>query len=91
MQSDAFYVAGVLVLALPHRVRPLATRIAKLAGATVHTTSPDGKLVVTLEAENSARILEHLTDIQRMSGVMSAVLVSEYSEPLSAANEEISR
>lgn len=91
MQEDAFHIAGVLVHALPRRVRALGTRIAKLSGATVHAATADGKLVITLESESSALILEHLTNIQRMSGVMSAVLVSEHSEPLSAIKEEIPR
>jgi nitrate reductase NapD len=82
-------MAGVLVHALPHRARAVGTRIAKLSGATVHAASPDGKLVVTLESEDCAQILDHLTSIQRMRGVMSAVLVSEQNEPLSALDEEI--
>jgi periplasmic nitrate reductase NapD len=90
MQEKAFHVAGVLVHALSSRVAAVGTRIAKLPGATVHGTSPDGKIVATLEAEDSAQILDQLTSIQRMQDVTSAALVSEHTEPLSAVNQEIS-
>lgn len=82
-----FHVAGILVQSLPGAQRSVGQRICQLPGAIVHAASGDGKLVVTIESEDGAYILDQLTQLQRMSGVMSAVLVSEHSEPLSAADE----
>lgn len=85
--AGVFHVAGVLVHALPGFQRSVGQRICLLAGAFVHAESDDGKLVVTIESEDSGYILDQLTQLQHMSGVMSTVLVSEHSEPLSAADE----
>ena len=84
------HMAGLLVHAAPGRANDVAARISRLAGAAVHAAAPNGKLVVTLESERSADILERLVDIQKMAGVFSAVLVSEHNEPLANADEEIS-
>lgn len=81
-----FHVAGVLVQAMPEQARSVGQRIWQLPGAIVHAAD-GGKLVVTLESEDAASIVEQFTRLQHMSGVMSAVLVSEHSEPLAAADE----
>ncbi len=85
--TGQFHVAGILVQSLPGEQRSVGQRIGQVPGAVVHAASGDGKLVVTVESEDGAYILEQLTRLQHMSGVMSAVLVSEHSEPLSAADE----
>lgn len=87
LPAGVFHVAGVLVQALPGFQRSVGQRICQLPGAFVHAESGDGKLVVTIESEDGAYILDQLTLLQHMSGVMSAVLVSEHSEPLAAADE----
>ena len=88
-EPSRFHVAGVVVQALPASAGAVGGRIARLPGAVVHGTSPLGKLAVTLEAEESTQILQLLTEIQLLEGVLTAVLVSEHSEPLAAADEEI--
>ena len=87
--SARFHVAGVVVQALPARAAAVGASIARLPGAAVHGAGPTGKLAVTLESEDSAQILQRLAEIQLLEGVLSAVLVSEHSEPLAAADEVI--
>jgi nitrate reductase NapAB chaperone NapD len=86
--AATFCVAGVLVHALPQHVKDVVALISDIAGATVHA-SAGGKLAITLEALDPACILDALTTIQRLPGVMSAVLVSEHSEPLETIDEEL--
>ena len=59
-----------------------------MPGAIVHA-HVDGKLVATLEGERSRDISRALDAIQTLTGVLSAVLVSEHSEPLETPEEEI--
>jgi nitrate reductase NapD len=82
-------MAGLLVHVLPAGARAVRERIEALPGAAVHAQAPSGKLVVTLESERSSDILANLTAIQRMPGVLSAVLVSEHSESLTNIDEDI--
>lgn len=87
--SASFHVAGILVQAVPAAVPAVGERIRQLAGARVHAVDPAGRLVVTVESEDSTLLVEQLTRMQVMEGVLAAVLVSEHSEPLEAANQEI--
>lgn len=90
-RADArLHMAGLLVQAAKGRADFVSSRIGRLPGAVLHARSPSGKLVVTLESERAADIHAHLTRIQRMAGVLSAVLVSEHSEPLDTIDEELS-
>lgn len=83
-----FHVAGVLVQALPSAADAVAHEIRAWPGARVHA-SDGGKLVLTLESEDPSFIVDRITRLQRMDGVVSAVLVSEHTAPLAAADEVI--
>ncbi len=83
-----FHVAGVLVQALPSATEEVAREVRAWPGATVHAIA-GGKLVLTLESEDSSFIVDRITRLQCMEGVVSAVLVSEHTTPLEAANEVI--
>lgn len=86
--ESSFHVAGILVLARPRRAKAVGTQIARLAGSKVHAITPEGKLVVTIESEDPAHILECMTQIQRLPAVLSAVLVSEHNDPAAIPKEE---
>ncbi len=46
-----------------------------MPGARVHGSSPNGKLVVTLDADSADEMLSRVGEIQRTDGVLSAALV----------------
>jgi periplasmic nitrate reductase NapD len=81
--EDRFHVAGVLVQAYPAQAASVRERIESVEGAVVHAADESGRLVVTLESDDLSLISHHLNTLQSMQGVVSAVLVSEHSEPLS--------
>jgi nitrate reductase NapD len=84
----SFSVAGVLVQAHERAANEIAAALREIPGAIVHACAA-GKLAVTLEAADPASIVEQLTAIQRMPGVLSAALVSEHSAPLDTIDEEL--
>ena len=63
--SEELHVAGIVVHAYPEQVERVARAVTRLAGAQVHATAPDGKLIVTLEAPNAREIAAQLEAIQR--------------------------
>ncbi|MCC6193923.1 MAG: chaperone NapD [Burkholderiales bacterium] len=83
------HVAGVVVHAYPDAAAAVARRIGRLRGARVHAQSPDGKLVVTLEAGSSNAVAEALCRIQTQDGVLAAALVYQHAEPSDSMNEEV--
>ncbi len=89
MVHEELHIASLVVHALPRRLDQVADAVAALSGAEVHASSPNGKLVVTLEASSAAAIAARVASIQRVEGVLSATLVYEYADSLEAMNEEI--
>ena len=81
MSDGNLALAGVLVHVRVDAVARVSRRIGALPGALVHATSPDGKLVVTLEAPSSRGVLTRLEQLRDMAGVLSASLVYEHTEP----------
>jgi nitrate reductase NapD len=63
--------------------------VAALPGARVHSVSPAGKLVVTLEAGTAGEILSQVNEIQRTYGELSAALVYQCADSLEAMNQEL--
>lgn len=86
---EEVHIAGLVVHATPERQQGVGAAIAAIAGAQVHAGSPEGKLVVTLEASTQGEMLSRLTEIQRMDGVLTAGLVYECVDTLEAMNEVI--
>ena len=88
--SEELHIAGIVVHALPESVQRVAASIAGLSGAEVHAASPDGKLVVTLEAASAREIAGRMEVIQGLDTVVSASLVYQHNETLEAMQEEVS-
>lgn len=83
------HIASLVVHVLPSRLACIAASIATLPDAQVHASSPNGKLVVTLEAGSSEEMTGKVSSIQHLDGVLSATLVYQCSDTLEAMNEEV--
>lgn len=83
-----YHVAGVLVHASPALEHDVRSAIESMPGAIVHA-HVDCRIVATLEGGRSRDISRALDSIQTLTGVLSAVLVSEHSEPLETLDEEM--
>ena len=69
------HIASLLVHSRPAGLDATEAAIKNLAGAEVHGRDPAGKLLVTVETECEADILSHLSLIQDLDDVLSAVLI----------------
>jgi nitrate reductase NapD len=83
-----YHVAGILVYAAPEREDEVGSAIRALPGALVHAHAA-GRIVATLEGPVSSELSAALDTIQRLPGVLSAVLVSEHSEPIEGIDEVV--
>ena len=88
--DEELHIAGIVVHAHSQDVPRVADAIAQIPAAALHAASPDGKLIVTLEASSARAITERIDAIQRLEGVLTASLVYQHSEPLAAMMEEVS-
>ena len=86
---EEVHISSLVVHTAPKRVQNVEEGIAVVPGARVHGRSPNGKLVVTLEASSTDEMLSRITAIQRIDGVLSAALVYQCADTLESMNEEI--
>lgn len=73
--SDTVHIASLLVQGTPENRDEIETGILKLGGTELAHSGADGRLIVTLETANEAEIVQTLTEIQLLTGVVSASLV----------------
>ncbi|WIY25565.1 chaperone NapD [Parasedimentitalea psychrophila] len=73
--TEVVHISSLLLRADPQKFEQILAEIAKIELAEVPMTDPSGKIIVTLETENQSNIVEALTQLQLLDGVVSASLV----------------
>ena len=74
------HIAGVLVQARTDLLPQVQLQLGAVAGLEVHSVSPDGRMVVTVEGDGRKTVADALFTLNAMPGVLSACLVYEHSE-----------
>jgi nitrate reductase NapD len=83
------HIAGIVVHASKLDLEKIKHAISLFPGSEIHAISPEGKMVVTLEAGRSGVIADQINAIHSMQGVYSASLVYQHHEDVAALDEEI--
>jgi nitrate reductase NapD len=73
-------ISSAIVHAKPENADAVRARLCDVAGVEVHAVSPEGKIVVTLEAEDDAAIIRTYQTIELLDGVLSAAMVFNQTE-----------
>jgi nitrate reductase NapD len=73
-------LSGILVHAHPERREAVKGRLLALPGVEVHADTGDGRLVVTVEEAEAARMAQTVLRIHGIEGVLSAALVYQYCD-----------
>jgi len=73
-------ISSVVVYAEPPELHAVLALMATLPGVQLHAQTPDGKLVVTIEAEDAATAANIYEAIERAEGVLSVALVFQQTE-----------
>jgi len=75
-----FHVCGLVVHVRPDRLDAVADALGSLSGVELHARSPQGKLVITLEARTQDDVVRTMAGIGDMPGVLSTALVYQHAE-----------
>jgi len=73
-------ISSAIVYSHPELEAALRAHLASLPGVEVYAATADGKLVVTIEAEDAAAAANTYEAIERASGVLSMALVFQQTE-----------
>lgn len=77
-------LASLVVHVRPEQSDSIAARLAELPGVEIHATTADGRLVVTVDHDDSQVAAETLTAIHETRGVISAAITFQYGDDESA-------
>ena len=79
------HIASVLVQGWPDKIPAIESDLTRLEGVESHGSSEAGKLILTLEAESDAGLVETMDQIQIAEGVVTVSLVYHHAEEMDDA------
>ena len=83
------HITSLVVHVLPKALEQVVVGIVKIKGAQIHGSHPAGKLVITLEARHARDILDCVSQIELLDGVINASLVYQHVENWQSLNQEV--
>lgn len=82
-------ISGIVVHARPENSSIVQSRLNELPGVEVHAATGEGRIVVTVEKDDSAGMADAFVQIQNLEHVINASLVYQHSETTDASEAEI--
>jgi nitrate reductase NapD len=79
-------IAGVVIHARPEKLAGVEAQLIELPGVEVHATAEDGRMVVTVEDEES-RLADTVMGLHNVDGVLSASLIYHHFEESEEAQQ----
>jgi len=73
--DENFHIVSLVMMTRPANLDEIQTQIASVDGSEIHATSPEGKLVVTVEADSNRELLERVETLQGLEGLVASNLV----------------
>jgi len=74
-------ISSAIVYCRTEQAAALCAWLAKQAGVEVHAATADGKLVISIEADDDRNAAATYEAIERTEGVLSMALVFQQTEP----------
>lgn len=87
--TDELHIASLVVHVMPDALSAVEQALAALHDKQVHGTHPDGKLVVTLEGPTAGNIMDQISEIRLIAGVLNVSLVYQHTEPRQSFQEGV--
>jgi nitrate reductase NapD len=79
-------IAGVVIHARPEKLEGVEAQLLELPGVEIHATADDGRMVVTVEDEES-RLGDTVMAFHDVDGVLSASLIYHHFEDSEQAQQ----
>jgi nitrate reductase NapD len=73
-------ITGIVVLSRPARSEDIRRALGEIPGVEVHTVTPEGRMVVTVERDDDLEARAAMDAIARTDGVLSLALAFHHDE-----------
>lgn len=74
-EQESINLVSMVMMTRPERLTGFKELIASVDGAEIHVASAEGKLVVTVEADDQRSLLQRIEVLQNLDGLVSSNLV----------------
>ena len=71
-------ISGVLVVSRPEHQSQVRAALEAFPWAEVHHQDPDGRLVITIEADDTGQAISRLREVKELPRVVLAEMVEHY-------------
>lgn len=68
-------ISGVLIQTRPENLQQVSGHLAKIPGVDIHLVDEKGRIVITVEKDNSHQLADAVLNLQSVVGVVSAQIV----------------
>ena len=68
-------ISSIIVIPHPDHIAAVQAALRKIDGVELHGTSPEGKMIVTIETEDDRATTQAYELISQLDGVLSASMV----------------
>ncbi len=75
LSAQAGHIASLMVQARPERIDHLTPSLNAIRGVEVHGSNDRGRMVVTVEAVDDGHLMQAISRIEAVDGVVAASLV----------------
>ncbi len=83
--QESINISGIVVRTLPENLTDVQAQLDNLCGVEIHAATNEGRLVVTVEKDDSSAMADAFVQIQNLNHVISASLVYQHNEPIDAS------
>ena len=73
-------ISSVIVIPHPDHIEAVRLRLQEVDGVELHAVSPEGKMIVTVEADNDRITADTYEHVSHLDGVLSASMVYHQNE-----------
>lgn len=80
MKGNILNISSAIVYARPGTDSSVREQLPGIAGVEVHAASEDGKIVITIEADNDRCAVETYEAIARMDDVLNIAMIFQQTE-----------
>ena len=77
-----YNLCGVLLHVQQQMLDKVKTQLEQQPGVEIHAATDEGRLVITVEDKSRKQVADRIMDFHRMSGVLSASMIYQFSDDL---------
>ena len=78
--GEEFHISSFVVRCLPEKLRDIMAAVAALPGVEIHGNDGCGKFIALLELESDRMLMDTITAIELIKGVVNTSMVYHHAE-----------